>query len=83
MMKQNTFFHREFTHSSGWVVALALLLAAPLSLLAQDTGSITGRVSDANTGTYLGGVYVTAAGQNASTSRSGDYVLRGVPAGSQ
>ncbi len=83
MMKQNNYCNREFSISSGWVVALAMLLAAPLSLLAQNTGSITGRVSDANTGTNLGGVYITSAGVNTSTDRTGEYVLRGVPAGSQ
>ena len=62
MMKQNNYCNRKLSISSGWVVALALLLAAPLSLLAQNTGSITGRVSDANTGTYLGGVYCRSYG---------------------
>jgi len=85
MMKQNNYRKREFSISSGWVVALALLLAAPLSLLAQDTGGISGRVYNEFTGNSLQGAIVRVVGTNAvdRTGLDGRFYLSGVPAGSQ
>ena len=83
-MKNNN-CNREFSISTGWVVALSLLLAAPLSLLAQNTGSVSGRVYDEITGSALQGAIVRAVGTNAvdRTDLEGRFYLSGIPAGSQ
>lgn len=64
-----------------------LLLALASSLAAQPvaTGSISGRITDANTHLALAGARVAIAGSNlaAFASRTGDYVLLNVPAGAQ
>ena len=60
--------------------AVLLALAAASWALAQ-TGTLTGRVTDASTKLALGGARISAAGTETYTSASGDYVLPGVPAG--
>ena len=84
-MRKNNYCNREFFINTGWVVALSLLLAAPLSLLAQNTGSISGRVYDEFTGNALQGAIVRVVGTNAvdRTGLDGRFYLSGVPAGSQ
>ena len=85
MMKKNNHYNREFSINSGWVVTLALLLAAPLSLLAQDTGGISGRVYNEVTGDALQGATVRVVGTNAvdRTDIEGRFYLSGIPAGSR
>jgi TonB-dependent receptor len=66
--------------------ALALFVALTLATAAlAQTGSITGRVTDASTGLALGGARVAVPGTNLVTfaGPSGDYVLNNVPAGSR
>lgn len=65
--------------------ACALLFALPLHLAAQSaTGSLVGRVTDANNGTPLPGVEVSVDGVNGavSTARDGTYSLAGLAPGS-
>jgi len=61
------------------------LLASPALLVAQGTGTIRGRISDAATGSPLEGVQVTVDGSRvgAQTGADGTYTIVGVPAGSQ
>ena len=82
-MKKNNHYNREYSISAGWVVALSMLLAAPLSLLAQDTGSISGRVYNEFTGNALQGAIVRVVGTNAvdSTGLDGRFYISGVPTG--
>lgn len=52
-------------------------------MTAQPTGSITGQISNAATGSFLQGavVAVSGSGQSAVTDREGRFHLNGVPAG--
>lgn len=61
----------------------SLLLAVPLSLLAQETGIVRGRVTDAATAQPVGDARITIAGTAvAAISRgNGEYLLPAVPAG--
>lgn len=70
---------------SRLLVLVALALALPLSAQTSSTGSITGRVTDANTKLSLAGVHVTVRGTAIETyaDATGGYVLTGVPAGGQ
>jgi TonB-dependent starch-binding outer membrane protein SusC len=65
------------------LVYVLLALFAPVPLLAQETGTITGRVIDATTQRPLGGVNVTVEGtQRGVVSRAdGAFSLTGVPVG--
>ena len=69
----------------GWLAALAatLMLAAPSLLTAQNTGTITGTVVEANTERPLAGVQVTVEGTNRGglSNSSGVFRITGVPAG--
>jgi TonB-dependent receptor len=64
---------------------LALLALLPATLLAQNTGTLTGRVSDAATGKSLKGALVRILGTSATatTDADGRFILPGVPAGPQ
>lgn len=82
---------RRFVPVVAALCGLALLPPAP-SARAQaaaeapaSTGSISGRVLDANNGNYLEGAEVSVGGTaiRAMTVRGGEYTLAGVPAGSQ
>jgi TonB-dependent receptor len=57
--------------------------ASPASASAQQAGSISGRVGNAATQSYLEGAMVEVAGTNrtVTTDREGRYQLSGVPAG--
>lgn len=77
---------------SSWAARLSLLLAclgllAPLNLPAQDastgTGTIEGRVLNADTGKYVSRARVTVEGTNIEsfTNSFGEYTLTNVPAG--
>jgi PKD repeat protein len=61
--------------TGGQTTILDVVMSAP--------GRIAGRVSDASTGTGLGGVTISYPGGTTSTSGAGDYVIEGLPAGSQ
>lgn len=70
----------------GWLLAfLALLTAAPRLAAAQETGTIQGTVTDAQSGSPVVGARVAADGtaSGASTGTDGRYVLRNVPAGTR
>lgn len=62
---------------------LALLLMLPASALAQDTGTISGTVTDSQTGEPLPGVNVAIANttRGAATTADGEYTIENVPAG--
>ena len=66
-------------------ITLAAMLAGVTPMLAQDTGSITGLVLDAESGAYLEGADVSVEGTSLRTSsvRGGRFSLAGVPTGSQ
>lgn len=64
--------------------AMFLAIAAlPAGLLAQERGTIAGRVTDQATGQPMAGVQVTvqATGQRVVTDAQGQYRITGVPAG--
>src|SRR4051812_26790878 len=65
-------------------LALALFIVPALAV-AQGTGSIRGRVTDAATGTPLEGVQVSVDGSRlgSQTGPDGTYTIVGVPAGSR
>lgn len=62
---------------------LALLFLLPVLAFGQQTGSITGTVTDAETGDTVPGVNVTLAEleQGAATDVEGNYTITGVPEG--
>lgn len=64
--------------------ALLASLAAPLSLAAQSTGIVTGRVTGPD-GNAIAAAAITVTGTSltATTDRSGVFTLVGVPAGRQ
>ena len=66
-------------------VTAAILLCSSQLLSAQGTGTVRGRVTDANTGRPIDAVQVTITGRNqgAVTNASGDYTIAAVPLGSQ
>ncbi|HAH64511.1 MAG TPA: SusC/RagA family TonB-linked outer membrane protein [Rhizobiales bacterium] len=65
-------------------LALALL-ASPVVAVAQGSGTIRGRISDAATGTALEGVQVSVDGTKLGTQTGpdGTYTIVGVPAGAR
>jgi TonB-linked SusC/RagA family outer membrane protein len=70
-----------------WVLSLLALtfLASPLTVSAQGTGSIRGRVTDATSNQPLAGVQVSVDGTRtgAQTGLDGYYVINGAPVGTQ
>src|ERR1051326_3413379 len=78
------------THKLLQTIGRACLMLAGLSLLAgpasaqpSGSGSVEGRVLNANNGSYLDNARVTAEGTNleAQSNSFGDFRLAGVPAG--
>jgi iron complex outermembrane receptor protein len=69
---------------AGFVACSALALISPLRTAAAQSGTIRGRVADA-AGAPLPHAAITVAGTplQASSNDQGDYLLGGVPAGSQ
>ena len=70
----------------GWLLAfLALLTAAARPAAAQETGTIQGSVTDAESGSPVQGARVSVDGTaiGAATGADGRYVLRNVPAGTR
>jgi len=76
--------HRGFLR---WMTAgvAALLLSVTSSVLAQQTGSVSGQVVDSSTGKYLEGAEVGINGTelHTTTERDGKFTLRNVPEGAQ
>src|SRR3712207_8934443 len=46
-------------------------------------GTITGRVTDAQTGSAIGGATITYSGGTTTTTAAGDYTIAGIASGSQ
>jgi TonB-linked SusC/RagA family outer membrane protein len=70
----------------GWLLAfLALLTAAARPAAAQETGTIQGTVTDAQSGSPVQGARVSVDGTplGASTGADGRFVIRSVPAGAR
>ena len=84
-MKLTNYFPSTTSAINNTLALIALSLILPLHLSAQSTGSISGRVSDANNQSSLSGVAVRVEGTAiaASTDNSGRYVLINVPSGAQ
>ena len=68
-----------------WFVLLLLAAVLPTAAVAQQSGIITGRVTDARTGAPLADVTVTVTGANLRTltNAEGTYRISGVPTGSR
>ena len=66
----------------GWLPALAAIGALPVVAGAQQTGTITGRVTDAASGAPIPSAQLQIVGTNAGaiTNEAGRYTIRGVPA---
>ena len=64
-------------------VVLLLLFALPGVAYAQNTGKLSGRVTDADTGDPLIGanVYLPAVQRGAATDIDGNYTILGIPVG--
>src|SRR5688500_15507353 len=64
-------------------IAMGLFLLAAPALEAQQTGRITGRVTDAVSGAPLEGARILVQGSTLTTgtNASGSFILNGVPAG--
>lgn len=69
-----------FTHVAA---ALTLALLLPLVVAAQDTGSLSGTITDAESGESIPGVNVvlTDINRGAATDADGSYVISDLPAG--
>jgi TonB-dependent receptor len=81
-------FHSLHSHSkvAGWSLAFFMLVALILSTgtsWAQQTGQVTGRITDADSKEYLPGanVMLSGTGMGASTDRSGLFRIFNVPVG--
>ena len=66
-----------------WALALGLSAALPVAVLAQDVGTVQGRVTDAASGAPVAGaqVVVEGAGVGAVTADDGRYTIARTPAG--
>lgn len=67
-----------------WGMLVVMLLVAPMMAFAQNTGKISGKVTDRATGEGIPGVNVVLAGTTygSITDVEGDYFILGVPVGS-
>src|SRR5438067_2883873 len=65
--------------------SIALALVAPDAALAQSTGTVRGRVTDAGTTTGISDaqVFVVGTQLGAITNATGDYTIAGVPVGAR
>ena len=66
-----------------WGMLVLMLLATPALVLAQNTGKISGVVTDADTGDSIPGAQVVVVGTTlgAITDVDGNYFIIGVPVG--
>ena len=86
IIRQDIALSRRLSRLSGSILmVVALALSSPMESFAQSTGTgtISGRVINASTGTYMPNVVVRVPGTNISarTNNAGEYTLRNVPAG--
>ena len=67
-----------------WSTLVLLTLVMPFVAFAQNTGKLTGRVTEAATGDGIPGAIVTVVGTTlgAATDIDGNYTILGVPVGS-
>ncbi len=67
-----------------WGMLVLMLLAAPALVFAQNTGKVSGVVTDADTGDTIPGAQVVVVGTTlgAITDVDGNYFIIGVPVGS-
>ena len=75
------FIRSRMTRDLG-ALAAAILIAAP-GLVAQQGGTITGRVTDGNTGLPIGAVqvFIQALDLGGLSQANGRYLLQNIPAG--
>src|SRR6476469_231170 len=73
--------HPRFRTFSSFVIAVALAASAPCAALAQQATSVSGRVTDRETGQPLGGAHMSLPGSlTGAVSRSdGSYRLSVTP----
>jgi TonB-dependent receptor len=73
------------TRPGRLAIAIILTLAGTLSLAAQSTGTLAGRITDAQAKLALGGARVSVVGTALQTfaDQGGEYVLFNVPTGAQ
>ena len=72
-------------HVRTWVLNLALLTALPAALVAQQTQTVSGRVTDASTGQPIANVQITVTGTMLGTlsGQDGRFTIASVPAGTR
>jgi len=82
-MEPRTTFFKQKGLSFFMLILFALFLLAPTSLSAQKKGSITGHITDENSGEYLPGanVYLEGTTYGAATDWGGLYRISNIPAG--
>ena len=68
----------------GCLIGMCMALSAPLPVLAQQTGTITGTVTNKQTGQPIGGaqVFIRNSRYGGLTDAQGRFTLQNVPAGS-
>ena len=72
-------------HVRSWVWHLALALAAPAALAAQQTQTVHGRVTDASNGQPIASVQINVTGTllGTMTTESGEFTISAVPTGTR
>src|SRR5262245_10211483 len=82
-MKTSPSLRSRFCNPLGFLSALLLCLAAPGVLAQSATGTIEGRVANANNGEFLANARITVEGTSleAFTDSDGYYRLTNVPTG--
>ncbi|HEY9516985.1 MAG TPA: carboxypeptidase-like regulatory domain-containing protein, partial [Gemmatimonadaceae bacterium] len=72
-------------HLRSWSCCLALAIAAPLALAAQQTQRVHGRVTDASNGQPIANVQISVTGTllGTMTTQAGDFTIPGVPVGTR
>lgn len=90
MTRHSTFRSTSSQWKTAWMLVLVAIAAAIFStpLLAQQTGDITGRVTDASDGSAISGIAIEATSpvlpgmRTSTTNDNGDYRLSLLPPGS-
>ena len=72
-------------HVRTWVSYLALLVALPAALVAQQTQTVSGRVTDASNGQPIANVQISVNGTMLGTlsAQDGRYTISSVPTGAR
>jgi iron complex outermembrane receptor protein len=69
---------------AGWLLAVAMLLGAPWSVITAQTGAVQGKVTDSTGAAIVGAILmVEGTGVRGASGANGRYSLGGVPAGSR